>query len=482
MPESTVVDSNHLAAPSPAQDLRDDAGSESNVESVSSAPRTAPSSVPVSPTHSRSRSSSAHSTDSASTGPAGADVFLGGLRAEGETNNGNAAFMGSESTGGKGGFNIGEGNQEEEEGDDEEQKPGLVMRLSTNIARAFSHHRSLEDPPSAGTPDDGPADHTGLRAAAAALPGHLGLDKTRSDHHSADSRQSSGSVTPGGTATPPQFIFNPIGMRSRAASSTHLPSLSPHHQSTFSNASRNQSSSKISSGPLHDLRRFLNNHIHSSSSDKHLDRQGRHTPGAVSPNHSHHPTRESVSTSSSPSHSQPGTPAGPDYTSTLNHPTHHHHSHGRASPPLGDDHAHLGKKYGKFSKVLGSGAGGTVRLIKRSRDHSVFAVKEFRARRSGETEKEYVKKVTAEFCVSRRLWRENSFERFKRLMPLFSCAVDWINSSPPKHHRNARHHLRSRALLRSDAVRRIRPLLHRHVWQDVSTRNLLRLQANHLRS
>lgn len=86
----------------------------------------------------------------------------------------------------------------------------------------------------------------------------------------------------------------------------------------------------------------------------------------------------------------------------------HHHDHPQygqhgADTPLGEDHAHLQKKYGKWGKVLGSGAGGTVRLIKRSKDSTVFAVKEFRQRRAGESEKEYVKKVTAEFCIGSML-------------------------------------------------------------------------------
>lgn len=260
------------------------------------------------------------------------------------------------------------------------------MALSHNIERALSHHRSLEDPPSKSrTPDNGPPDHSGLKAAAAALPGHLAHGTAYDGHYS------SGSVTPGGTATPPQFIFNRIGDRSRANSHSNLPSMAhPSRQTTKSHHS----------GPLHDLRRFLNNHIHHSS-DKHLDRQGRHTPDSeVSTRHA------SPSAKSSPSNSVPGTPATPDYTSTASHPS-HNHSHGGNSPPLGVDHANLNKKYGKWGKVLGSGAGGTVRLIKRSKDHTVFAVKEFRARRSGETEKEYVKKVTAEFCVSPALFCES---------------------------------------------------------------------------
>ncbi|KIY50916.1 Pkinase-domain-containing protein, partial [Fistulina hepatica ATCC 64428] len=75
-------------------------------------------------------------------------------------------------------------------------------------------------------------------------------------------------------------------------------------------------------------------------------------------------------------------------------------------------HAHLSKKYGKWGRVLGSGAGGTVRLI-RARgkdDYRIYAVKEFRPKRAGETEKEYQKKVTAEFCVGSTLKHVNIIE------------------------------------------------------------------------
>jgi len=86
-----------------------------------------------------------------------------------------------------------------------------------------------------------------------------------------------------------------------------------------------------------------------------------------------------------------------------NHP---HNSNSKSNKVLGEDHAHL-KKYGKWGKTLGSGAGGTVRLIKRSKDHTTFAVKEFRSRRPDESEKEYIKKVTAEFCIGSTLHHIN---------------------------------------------------------------------------
>ena len=74
--------------------------------------------------------------------------------------------------------------------------------------------------------------------------------------------------------------------------------------------------------------------------------------------------------------------------------------------------AHLTKKYGKWGRVLGSGAGGTVRLIKASNKNGghIFAVKEFRPKRNGESEKEYQKKVTAEFCVGSTLKHPNIIE------------------------------------------------------------------------
>ena len=80
-----------------------------------------------------------------------------------------------------------------------------------------------------------------------------------------------------------------------------------------------------------------------------------------------------------------------------------------ANVPFADDHG-LQTKYGKFGKILGSGAGGSVRLMKRSNDGKTFAVKQFRDRHSYETEREYAKKVTAEFCIGSTLHHGNIIE------------------------------------------------------------------------
>ena len=97
------------------------------------------------------------------------------------------------------------------------------------------------------------------------------------------------------------------------------------------------------------------------------------------------------------------------YTSGSRTPPHQQASAVQQSVPFADDHG-LQTKYGKFGKVLGSGAGGSVRLMKRSSDGVTFAVKQFRARHSYETEKEYSKKVTAEFCIGSTLHHGNIIE------------------------------------------------------------------------
>ncbi|KAH9453081.1 hypothetical protein Pst134EB_017015 [Puccinia striiformis f. sp. tritici] len=73
----------------------------------------------------------------------------------------------------------------------------------------------------------------------------------------------------------------------------------------------------------------------------------------------------------------------------------------------------LRKKYGVCEKAaIGKGATAVVRLAHkwdRGTD-KLYAVKEFRKRRKNESEKEYVKKLTSEFCISSTLHHENIVE------------------------------------------------------------------------
>lgn len=75
--------------------------------------------------------------------------------------------------------------------------------------------------------------------------------------------------------------------------------------------------------------------------------------------------------------------------------------------------ASLMKKYGTCERVaIGKGASAVVRIAHK-RDKSedkVYAVKEFRKRRKNESEKDYVKKLTSEFCISSTLHHINVVE------------------------------------------------------------------------
>lgn len=73
----------------------------------------------------------------------------------------------------------------------------------------------------------------------------------------------------------------------------------------------------------------------------------------------------------------------------------------------------LAKKYGVCDNgAIGKGATSVVRLVHKwdRSEEKIYAVKEFRKRRKNETEKEYVKKLTAEFCISSTLHHVNIVE------------------------------------------------------------------------
>lgn len=75
--------------------------------------------------------------------------------------------------------------------------------------------------------------------------------------------------------------------------------------------------------------------------------------------------------------------------------------------------ASLLKKYGVCDKAaIGKGATAVVRLAHKwdRREEKLYAVKEFRKRRKNETEKDYVKKLTSEFCISSTLHHPNVVE------------------------------------------------------------------------
>lgn len=197
-------------------------------------------------------------------------------------------------------------------------------------------------------------------------------------------------------AIDPRFKFTALGSKHRAtpsSSSANLPRSSRSAVEVHNNSSTNLSEKRHS-------------HIFGGGHKDHLSHLHDESSSTISSKHGsmselkrflkiggHHKSKRTASP----------TPSAKSGTKT---PPHH------KTPqqlPFGDDHG-LQSKYGKFGKVLGAGAGGSVRLMKRSSDGTTFAVKEFRARHSYETEKEYAKKVTAEFCVGSTLHHGNIIE------------------------------------------------------------------------
>lgn len=83
------------------------------------------------------------------------------------------------------------------------------------------------------------------------------------------------------------------------------------------------------------------------------------------------------------------------------------HSTNSNRDPFMDDNSPWVKKYGKVGKELGSGAGGSVKLVTRPSDSKTFAVKEFRPKRSSESLKDYTRKCTAEYCIGSTLIHPN---------------------------------------------------------------------------
>ncbi|KAF1817129.1 Pkinase-domain-containing protein [Eremomyces bilateralis CBS 781.70] len=197
----------------------------------------------------------------------------------------------------------------------------------------------------------------------------------------------------------PRFVF---GVRDRSqrrdpisASSSNVPrskgGTEPTHQNEkrpgFLGGShhRDESSSfhlsEKKHGSMSDLKRFFKFGSHKKDKDKGHKKSGH---------------------SSSSSSLRGSRPTTGDRKSSSN-------STGTFNMPFADDMS-LESKYGKFGKVLGSGAGGSVRIMKRQSDGVTFAVKQFRARHTYESEKEYSKKVTAEFCIGSTLHHGNLIE------------------------------------------------------------------------
>ncbi|OAD67353.1 hypothetical protein PHYBLDRAFT_13563, partial [Phycomyces blakesleeanus NRRL 1555(-)] len=88
----------------------------------------------------------------------------------------------------------------------------------------------------------------------------------------------------------------------------------------------------------------------------------------------------------------------------------------------------LAQKWGTCHEVIGKGAFGIVRVAHKTdpsspggKNEQLYAVKEFR-KRSSETTKDYVKRLTSEFCISSSLHQRNVIETLD-LVPLSETSL-----------------------------------------------------------
>lgn len=76
------------------------------------------------------------------------------------------------------------------------------------------------------------------------------------------------------------------------------------------------------------------------------------------------------------------------------------------------DHPFQDKYHLYTTKVVGRGGSGIIRLAKDVHDDCIVAVKEFRKRRKDESLRDYVKRLTAEYCISSNLHHESVVETY----------------------------------------------------------------------
>ncbi|KAG0300157.1 serine/threonine protein kinase, partial [Dissophora globulifera] len=256
-----------------------------------------------------------------------------------------------------------------------------------HLAREFEHHQ-LRDTTVSGVA--GTTDLSVVRCASTAAPSTPGPSAAHAEI--IDAHATANSLLPMAPPAPIRQSSFPGSFRKK--DKDERPKLGP----------RGKSGRETSHGIFHDLKRFFN---------------VGHSPVGTTPG--------APSSTNSPPHPEVGsTPSiKSKKTGMLDwaHPSHTGSMHGKdsGSSVHGSDtnrsvghgnaiETDLKKKYGKLGKVLGRGAGGTVRVLSRSSDQKVFAIKQFRKRRPSEPERSYVKKVTSEYCLGSTFHHPNIIE------------------------------------------------------------------------
>ncbi|SCV02536.1 LAMI_0H00298g1_1 [Lachancea mirantina] len=143
---------------------------------------------------------------------------------------------------------------------------------------------------------------------------------------------------------------------------------------------------------------FIPRSRHSSIADlKRFFKKGQSAGMSMSPNTPPVSAGGNIS-----SHASNTSSIGPSSHSSTNGDTIYSSAHSSTLP--------YSKRYAKTGESLGAGAGGSVKLVRRLHDNKVFAVKEFRTKFESESKRDYVKKITSEYCIGTTLRHPNIIE------------------------------------------------------------------------
>ncbi|CAI4051409.1 hypothetical protein SUVZ_14G1440 [Saccharomyces uvarum] len=202
-------------------------------------------------------------------------------------------------------------------------------------------------------------------------------------------------VANGSTAIPKPIRArqSSIYSASRQPTGSYTDNLYGSPSSVQDNLPPSQSVPRSQHSSIGDLKRFFkkssSNNL-SSNNNNTIPNGSPVSSGIAVPSHSH-----------SSSHFAAGNyPSSNSYNG--NGDTIYSHAHGSAVP--------FSKRYVKTGEDLGAGAGGSVKLVQRIVDNQIFAVKEFRTKFENESKRDYVKKITSEYCIGTTLNHPNIIE------------------------------------------------------------------------
>lgn len=279
-----------------------------------------------------------------------------------------------------------------------EASPPVTSGDKTQAQNAQSPRPSTDQLPVRQSPTSAPAPQV-------TIPHHRAQFFVGNDSEESPPPTPRDSHTPPGAITPVGEPNDPYARSKRAPPSKDLKQLDPRFIFSGRDSKRTFRPGTPRSASASDITKSNNEKRGVFNKDKNQESKNGHSHG-----HSHHGSMSELKRffKMGHRHKRPDSPTTASKRSSRGSGKSTPYQMATDNVPFADDHG-LTSKYGKMGRVLGSGAGGSVRLLKRN-DGVTFAVKQFRDRHSWESLKEYSKKVTAEFCIGSTLHHGNIIE------------------------------------------------------------------------